>query len=103
MAFICFRTDNRFRKMAEMHRQRAQNRDHVSLRLKGLALYPEVVLTSVIGLASGLRPRKRLSQSAAVLNRSSGLNGLNRQNRLSGLRRVIYIHRGGPKGHECMV
>ena len=51
---------------------------------------------------------RRLKQSAAGLNRSSGLNGLNWLNRLnrlnghnrsSGLQRVIFMHRGGPQGH----
>jgi hypothetical protein len=42
-------------------------------------------------MGSGPRSRKRLRQSAAVRNRSSGL------------RRVIFMHRGGPKGHECFL
>jgi hypothetical protein len=48
-----------------------------------------VFLSCGIGIRSGPRPR-RLKQSAAVLNRSSGL------------RRIIFIHRCGPKGDECL-
>ena len=43
-------------------------------------------LPSGICIGSGLRPRKRLSQSAAIRNRSSGL------------RRFIFMHCGGPQG-----
>jgi len=42
-----------------------------------------VFLSCVIGIGSGPRPRRRLKQSAAVLNRSSGL------------RRIIFMHCGG--------
>ncbi|MGD9242139.1 MAG: hypothetical protein PVI34_02350, partial [Desulfobacterales bacterium] len=49
---------------------------------------PMVYLSRTIDIGSGLRPRKRLRQSAAVLNR------------LSGLRRIIFMRRGGPKRHE---
>ena len=51
---------------------------------------PMVFVSCGIGIGSGPRPRRRLKQSAAVLNGSSGLQ------------RIIFIHRCGPKGDECL-
>jgi hypothetical protein len=83
------RPDNRFRKTAETRRQRVLRPDQARLQIREVGLSPMVCLSRGIDIGSGLIPSsRRLRQSAAVLNRSSEL------------RRIIFIQRGSPKGHE---
>jgi hypothetical protein len=84
------RPDNRFRKTAETRRQRVLSPDQARLQIRGSGLSLTLCLSRGICIGSGLRPRRRLRQSAAVLNRSSGL------------RHIIFMYHGGPQGHECL-
>ena len=81
-------SDERFRKTAETRRQRALRPDRSRLQMMSLDSTRRSCLSSGIGIGSGLRPRKRLRQSAAFRNRSSGL------------RRIIFIHLCSPWRHE---
>jgi hypothetical protein len=65
--------------------------DPSRLKMKGWTYSPRLCLHCDMGIESGLGFHKRLRRSAVFLNRSSKLPS------------VIFMHRGGPQGHDPFI